>query len=349
MRPGLVLCAAACLLNCKDKTASQTASSGSSVGASGSDASGSSTVMSGSALDGGHAWDAGSGSAANIGSGTAADTGSESAPNSGSAANLGSADPGSGSADPGSGSAESSGRATTVVAAVDATDKLDYDDKTAAIELRIAFANHVPKLPAASPDGAWIADYGSDAAHPVRPSPVFVRVARLDGKGKSERLEIVDQQMVEANADAGDWEVHAPPQAVVKVLRERAAAVAARLRGFASLSSVETRGSTKRSATIGAFKLASTEKTGRDAGLVLLLTDARGKTVHREQIRGYSDNTHPPALEGGACEYGPRFQGAYLDQTKRRLYVAVAFRWREECTAQEPRFVAWELPEQAKR
>ena len=150
--------------------------------------------------------------------------------------------------------------------------------------------------------------------------------------------------MSQANADAGDWEANPPPPAVTKVLHERAAAVVARLRGFASLSKIETRGTTKRTAKIGALKLAITEKTDRKGGLLLLLTDKRGKTVARDDIGTYSDGTHPAALEGGACEYRPRLQAAYLDSSKRRLYIAVAFRWREECSPQEPRFVTWELP-----
>jgi hypothetical protein len=226
-----------------------------------------------------------------------------------------------------------------------AHESLDYDDKSADTELRIAFANHVPKLPAVSADGAWIADYGSDAARPMRPSPIFVRVVRLDGKGTPERLELVDQQMAEANAEAGDWDVSPPPAAVAKVLAQRAAAVMARLRGFASLSAVELRGSTNRSAAIGAFKLASTEKPDPQGAVVLVLTNKRGKAVQREQVRSYSDGTHPESLDGGACTYRPRLQGAYLDATKRRLYNVVAFRGREECTPQEPRVVVWDLPE----
>lgn len=353
---------ATCLVGCKDKTVSQAAGSGSSVGSDGSalGASGSggdaSVPATGSSSAGVSGSDVTSGGS-NASTGIAPGTGSGSVASADSGGASGSAASAAATTDTNVGSADTSGSAvaatfdagvTTAPAAVPATatTALDDDNTRTDVELRIAFANHVPKLPAVSADGEWIADYGSDAVRPMRPSPIYVRVARLDAKGKSARLEIVDEQMAEANADAGDWETNPPPAAVAKVLRERAAAVVARLHGFASLSSIETRGSTSRSARVGALKLASTEKKGE---LLVVLTDARGKTLQREQIRSYSDGTHPGALEGGTCEYRPRFQAAYLDQAKRRLFVVVAFRWREECTAQEPRFVAWELPAPAPR
>src|SRR5258706_7506953 len=101
---------------------------------------------------------------------------------------------GKGSPGAGSGSSTSGSAASGDARAAAPAAKLLFDDKSQEVELRIAFDNHVPVLPALSPDGQWIARYDSDANMPMFPNPVFISIKRIDGTGKTERLELLEVQ-----------------------------------------------------------------------------------------------------------------------------------------------------------
>ncbi len=255
----------------------------------------------------------------------------------------------------GSGSAagSGSGKAVTEPVAVVPVAKPGelLDDKTDDAGRALVFEKHVPQLPAISPDGKLIADFDSDASGPMIPWPFRLSIGSLDGKGKAEQLELVDMKLAEDEARADhNWDTKAPSAAIIKKLRERGAAAIARLRSgnFASLVRVElaiTSGGETLPTKIGSLTLGNKEDD--DQGLELTLTDATGKVLHREKLKGFETSEKPESFAGGACGYRPSLSQALLDQGKKTLYLGVVFRHHDDCNQQPYKYIVWTLPESA--
>jgi hypothetical protein len=110
-----------------------------------------------------------------------------------------------------------------------------------------------------------------------------------------------------------------------------------KLQGFHSLKSVKLvagDGFDKKPTKIGDLTLTGDPT---DDALVVALTNAQGKAIHREQIGSYSD-----VQDGMTCSFTPYLNAAYTDPPKpRALYVDVRFRNRDGCPPDMPDYIVW--------
>ena len=228
-----------------------------------------------------------------------------------------------------------SGSAAPVDAPKPPPGKLELDDE-ANPEYALAFGKP-PRLPAVSADGTLIATFESDAGGPMVVYPLQVSIRALDGTN-AETIEIVDYTL--ANASQEEWSTKPPPEAVIKKLRDRAAFVMKRLEGFQSLVPIETKRTdddVPQPTKIGdlTFKAVETD----DVSVTVTLTSAQGRVARRATDEGYTAGSGD-----NLCSFRPRFGYLSMDQAKTRLYVAIAYKWRDDCGMPLQRYIVWDLP-----
>jgi ketosteroid isomerase-like protein len=73
--------------------------------------------------------------------------------------------------------------------------------------------------------------------------------------------------------------------------------------------------------------------------LVLELANPTKRVVRRAKVESYGEGSGDTA-----CSFRPTFNRLFFDQAKRSLYVAVGFRWRDDCGPQLERYLVWDMP-----
>ena len=254
------------------------------------------------------------------------------------AGSTGSAAPGSGSSAP----AAVQPAAKPVVVPAKPAPGLTFETDADSMDpgMAAAFDKKVPRLPAISAEGAVIANFESEAGMPSVPAPMQLVLRKVGDDKVIESLPLTDDDMVAKAGEGSNW----PPPAVAQQLKTRGAAVAARLRGFASLEEVRlqvTSNGDPQPTKIG--ELVLTAEPADAEGLIVTLRDGHGTTLHRESLASFEQGTRDVGLEKPvACSYRPMLRGLYRDPVRpAQLYVWVGYRYAEGCDASPSRFVAF--------
>lgn len=202
-------------------------------------------------------------------------------------------------------------------------------------QLAAAFGKKMPRLPAISADGSLIATLDEVTGGPAMPAALQVTIAKFPTRKVVEDLPILTfDEAMHANEAGGDnWLT----PALAKQLDARGKAIARKLAGFHSLKAIDLvpgEGFEKKPTKIGELTL---NADSQDDALVVTLTDAHGKVIHRDRTDATSDHS-----DATPCAFTPFLAAAFTDPAKpRALYLEVRFRYRDGCSAVVPDFVVW--------